>query len=127
MAQHSSTAALQSLALQLGVTLLAAAALVPVGTDWALGALLGGGIAIAGNLLTVMLVFRNYRAADPGALTTRMMGAEVGRLVLVAAGFAIVFVTVEEPAVFALLGSFLVVHLLPAWWMHRVSDQAMKR
>ncbi|TVP83189.1 ATP synthase subunit I [Thioalkalivibrio sp.] len=127
MTQQSSKAALQSLALQLGVTLFAAAALVPVSTAWALGALLGGGIAIVGNLFAVVLVFRNYRAADPGALTTRMMGAELARLVLVAAGFAIVFVTVDEPAVFVLLGSFLVVHLLPVWWMHRVSDQAMKR
>ena len=127
MAQQSSTAALHSLVLQLGVTLLVSAAIVPVSASWALGALLGGGLAIAGNLLVVMLVFRNYRAADPGALTTRMMGAELARLVLVAAGFALVFVSVEEPAMFPLLGSFLVVHLLPVWWMHRVSDQAMKR
>ncbi|MFO8152147.1 ATP synthase subunit I [Thioalkalivibrio sp.] len=127
MAQQSFTAALQSLALQVGVTLFAAAAMVPISAAWALAALLGGGLAIAGNLLVVMLVFRNYRAADPGTLTTRMMGAELARLALVAAGFALVFVSVEEPAMFSLLGSFLVVHLLPVWWMHRVSDQAMKR
>jgi ATP synthase protein I len=89
--------------------------------------LLGGAIAIAGNLLVVALVFRGYRAAEPGGLATRMMGAELARLVLVGIGFALVFASVKNPAVIALFGSFLVVHLVPVWWMHRVSDQAMKR
>jgi len=127
MTQQSSTPALQSLALQLGLTLFAAAAFLPFNAAWALSVLLGGGIAIAGNLLAVVLVFRRYRAAEAGALATRMMGAEFARLALVAMGFAVVFASVKELAVIVLFGSFLVVHLLPVWWMHRVSDQAMKR
>lgn len=127
MTQQSSTPALQSLALQLGLTLFAAAAVLPFNTAWALAVLLGGAIAIAGNLLAVLLVFRRYRAAEAGALATRMMGAEFARLAVVALGFAIVFASLKDVAVIVLFGSFLVVHLLPVWWMHRVSDQAMKR
>jgi ATP synthase protein I len=127
MTQQSSTPALQTLALQLGLTLFAAAAFLPFSAAWAFAALLGGGIAIAGNLLAVLLVFRRYRAAEAGALAARMMGAELARLALVAVGFAIVFASVKEPAVIVLFGAFLVVHLLPVWWLHRVSDQAMKR
>ena len=127
MTQQSSTPALQSLALQLGLTLFAAAAVLPFNTAWALAVLLGGAIAIAGNLMAVLLVFRRYRAAEAGALATRMMGAEFARLAVVALGFAIVFASLKDVAVIVLFGSFLVVHLLPVWWMHRVSDQAMKR
>jgi ATP synthase protein I len=127
MTQQTSTSAFHSLALQLGLTLFAAAALLPFNAAWTLAALLGGGIATAGNLLTVLLVFRRYRAAEAATLATRMMGAEFARLALVAGGFAIVFTSVKEPAVLVLFGAFLVVHLLPVWWMHRVSDQAMKR
>jgi ATP synthase protein I len=127
MTQQTSTPALQSLGLQLGLTLLASAVLLPFSAAASLAALLGGAIAIAGNLAVVALVFRRYRAAEPGGLATRMMGGELARLVLVAVGFGLVFVNVKDPAVLVLFGSFLVVHLLPVWWMHRVSDQAMKR
>lgn len=127
MTQQSSTPALQSLGLQLALTLFSAAAFLPFSATAALSALLGGGIAIAGNLLVVALVFRRYRAAEPGRLATRMMGAELARLALVAVGFGLVFASVKEAAVFVLFGTFLVVHLVPVWWLHRVSDHAMKR
>ena len=118
---------MQSLAVQLGITLVAALAALPFSAHWAIAVLLGGMIAIAGNLLAVVLVFRRYRAAEAGALATRMIGAEFARLLVVAAGFALVFATLKDVAVFVLFGAFLIVHLLPVWWLHRVSDQAMKR
>jgi ATP synthase protein I len=127
MTQQTSRPAFQSLGLQLALTLAASAAFLPFGAAASLAVLLGGAIAIAGNLLVVALVFRGYRAAEPGGLATRMMGAELARLVLVGVGFALVFASVKNPVVIALFGSFLVVHLVPVWWMHRVSDQAMKR
>jgi ATP synthase protein I len=127
MTQQTSRPAFQSLGLQFALTLAASAAFLPFGAAASLAVLLGGAIAIAGNLLVVALVFRGYRAAEPGGLATRMMGAELARLVLVGVGFALVFASVKNPVVIALFGSFLVVHLVPVWWMHRVSDQAMKR
>lgn len=127
MKQWISTPAVQSLGLQLALTLAASGLLLPFSVAASLATFLGGAIAIAGNLLVVALVFGRYRAAEPGGLTTRMVGAELARLVLVAVGFGLVFVNVRDPAVLVLFGSFLLVHLLPVWWLHRVSDQAMKR
>jgi ATP synthase protein I len=127
MTQQTSRPAFQSLGLQLALTLVASAVFLPFGAAASLAVLLGGAIAIAGNLLVVALVFRTYRAAEPGGLATRMMGAELARLVLVGVAFGLVFASVENPVVLALFGSFLVVHLVPVWWMHRGSDQAMKR
>ena len=127
MTQWFSMPAVQSLGLQLALTMVASVLFLPFSAAASLAALLGGAIAIAGNLLAVALIFRRYRAAEPGGLATRMMGAQFARLAVVAAGFGIVFVNVEDPAVLVLFGSFLVVHLLPVWWLHRVSDQAMKR
>ncbi|AHE99703.1 ATP synthase subunit I [Thioalkalivibrio paradoxus] len=127
MTPKTATPAVQSFGLQLALTLIVSAALLPLGTGPAFAALLGGIIAAAGNLLVIALVFRRYRAAEPGSLATRMMGAELARLGLVAAGFGLVFANVKDPAVFALFGTFLAVHLVPVWWMHRVSAQAMKR
>jgi ATP synthase protein I len=57
-----------------------------------------------------------------------MMGAEAGPPCRWSRWASrLVFASVKEPAVIVLFGSFLVVHLLPVWWLHRVSDQAMKR
>jgi ATP synthase protein I len=127
MTAQTSSPAVQSLGLQLLATLLVAAALLPLGRAPALSALLGGGIAGAGNLLAIALVFRRYRAAAPGGLAVRMMGAEMARLLLVAVGFGAVFARLAEPSILPLFGTFLLVHLLPVWWLHRASIQATKR
>ncbi len=127
MTAQTSNPAIQSLGLQLAASLLIAAALLPWGALPALSALLGGAIATAGNLLVVFVVFRRYQAAAPGGLATRMMGAEMARLLLAAVGFGLVFANVADPSIAALFGTFLLVHLLPVWWLHRASIQATKR
>ena len=127
MSSQTSSPAVQSLGLQVAAALILAAALLPLGTLPALSALLGGAIATAGNLLVVMLVFRRYQAAAPGGLATRMMGAEMARLLLAAVGFGLVFANVADPSIAALFGTFLLVHLLPVWWLHRASILATKR
>jgi ATP synthase protein I len=127
MKSWTSTPAGQSLGLQFGLTLIVAAVLLLVSPVAAVSALLGGLIASAGNLLVVGLVFRRYRAAEAGRLATRMIGAELARLGLVAVAFGLVFANFPDPVLVALFGTFLAVHLAPVWWIHRVSDQAMKR
>jgi len=127
MKSWASTPAAQSLGLQFGLTLIVSAVLVPFSFAAALSALLGGLIASAGNLLVVGLVFQRYRAAEAGRLASRMMGAELARLGLVAVAFALVFANYRDPVLAALFGTFLAVHLVPVWWIHRVSDQELKR
>lgn len=119
--------AFQSLGLQSAVTVAAALLLLPFVREVSVAIILGGLIAIAGNALAILVVFRQYQAADPGALASRMMGAELGRLILAGVGFGLVFawgVPVNVPVLF---GAFLIVHLLPVWWLHRAKIQTNKR
>lgn len=120
---------MQSLGIQLVFSLLVAALLIPfMGIMAGVSALAGGMIATVGNLLVVFVVFRQYQAANPGALAGRMMGAEVGRLLLVAAAFALVFASLHDMVVVPVLFlTFLVVHLLPIWWLHRAKIKTTKR
>ncbi len=128
MTPRRSRHALHSLGLQLAATLILSGLILalfpPVA---ALSGLIGGAIATLGNALVAIVVFRGYRATEAGALAGRMMAAEAGRLLLIAIAFGVVFAHLDDPNLVALFGVFLLVHLLPVWWMHRVSDQAMTR
>lgn len=119
--------ALQTLAVQLVLTLVFAVSLLTVSFEASASALAGAAVAVLGNLVVVGLVFRGYSASDPGGLVTRMIGAGMGRLVVVALGFAIIFSQYPDPVVWALFGSFILVHLAPAWWMHRATGLERKR
>ncbi len=127
MRADKTSRALQTLGLQLGLTLGFSVLLLVVGLNASVSALVGGAVAVLGNLLVVGLVFSGYSAADPGSLVTRMMGAGLGRLAVVAVGFAIIFSQYPNPVVWALFGSFILVHLAPAWWMHRATGLERKR
>ncbi|PYG03572.1 MULTISPECIES: ATP synthase subunit I [Thioalkalivibrio] len=120
--------AIQSLGLQLAVTLLLTVLLLVLSLpSAAISMALGGGIAALGNAVMVFAVFGAYRASAARNLAGRMMLAQVFRLLLIAAAFAAVFAGYENPDLLALFGGFLAVHLLPVWWVHRASAQAMKR
>ncbi|WP_026287749.1 ATP synthase subunit I [Thioalkalivibrio sp. ALJ24] len=128
MTPRSSSPAIQSLGLQLAATLLPTVLLLALSLpSAAISMALGGGIAVLGNAVMVFAVFGAYRAAAVRDLTGRMMLAQVFRLLLIAAAFAGVFARYDEPDLLALFGGFLAVHLLPVWWVHRASAQAMKR
>ncbi|WP_018863326.1 MULTISPECIES: ATP synthase subunit I [Thioalkalivibrio] len=120
--------ALQSIGLQLALTLILSGlflALFP--PIVAISAMVGGMTATLGNAVAAVVVFRAYRSDQVGSLTARMMGAELGRLVIIAVAFGVAFAYLDEPNLLALFGIFLLVHLAPLWWLHRVSDQAMTR
>lgn len=112
----------RTLALQAVLTLAISAPFSLLGFHHALSALLGGALAIIGNIIVVMLVFGRYRASESSTLATRMMSSAFLRLLVVGAGFGLIFNYYSEPVIWALFGSFLLVHLLPAWWVHRVTS-----
>jgi ATP synthase protein I len=120
------TPAAQSLGLQLLLTAVAAVAALLWSPVAALSVGLGGAIAAVGHLVVTGLVFQRYSAARPDGLAARMMGAEFARLVVVGACFALVFANLRDLAVVALFGSFLLVHLVPVWWLHRSPVQTEK-
>ncbi len=128
MTPRSYSHALQSLGLQLAATaLLTVLLLVFVSPSAAAFMAIGGAIAIMGNAVMVIAVFGDYQAAAVRSLAGRMMFAQAGRLLLIAGAFAVVFARFDEPDLLVLFGGFLAVHLLPVWWIHRASAQAMKR
>lgn len=118
----------QSLGLQLALTLILSGLLLALFSPIvALSAAVGGITATLGNAVAAAVVFRAYRSDQAGSLTARMMGAQMGRLVIIAVAFGVAFAYLDEPDLLALFGIFLLVHLAPLWWLHRVSDQAMTR
>ncbi|WP_018993357.1 ATP synthase subunit I [Thioalkalivibrio sp. ALgr1] len=120
--------ALQSIGLQLALTLILSGLLLALFPPIvAISAMIGGLTATLGNAVAAVVVFRAYRSDQVGSLTARMMGAELGRLVIIAVAFGVAFAYLDEPNLLALFGIFLLVHLAPLWWLHRVSDQAMTR
>lgn len=117
----------KALLYQVGLTLLVAAGLVFTGAEHGYSALIGGGIATVANGLFAWWVFQPYRAQQPGHVVARMYGAELAKLAFVALAFVGVFLWVEPLSVAALLGCFLVVHLVPALTAARASTGRRKR
>jgi ATP synthase protein I len=76
--------------------------------------LMGGFIAAVSNGFFASRVFGDYRAQEPHRMLQRWYGAEVSRLVLVGLLFAAAFIWVKPLSVGALLGAFLVIHLIPS-------------
>jgi ATP synthase protein I len=99
---------------QLALTLLLAAAALVFGTSVALSVLLGGAVCVLANTIFALLVFRQYRAQDAGALVGRFFGAEVVKLSLILGLFAIAFATKAGINPPALLVAYFAVQVLPA-------------
>ena len=75
--------------------------------------LLGAGIAILTTIYTLNKVFCKYDATKPAQLIQQFYTAQVGRILIVMALFAIVFVRLMPVNVIGLLTSYLFMHLLP--------------
>jgi ATP synthase protein I len=94
---------------------------------WALSLLAGGILAAVGNLVIVLLMFRTHPAAGIVPVGSILMMAEVARLLIVAAGFALIFHFYPSVFVPALFVAFLIVHLIPVWWVHRSAQPVTTR
>ncbi len=88
------------------------------GATAAWSALLGGALALAANLLFALLVFRAYRAQEPGRLATRMYAAEAVKLLFVGLAFAAIFLWIRPLNVAALFVAFFLVQVLPPLVAH---------
>jgi len=115
--------------IQLLTALGLAAAATFFGWTAVLSALIGGGVCTLANALFALLVFRRYRAQEPGMMVMRFYGAEIGKIALVLALFAAAFVLIEGLNLPALLGAYFVVQVFPAMlassWMS--ADKQNKR
>ena len=97
---------------QLVVGLIAIAVALPFGTPAALSALIGAAVCFLANMVFAFWVFRKYRAQDAGLLVMRMYGAEMAKIVMTLALFAVAFATIEGLNLPALLGAYFAVQVL---------------
>ncbi len=92
----------------------------------ALSAFLGGIIALSASALFAFWVFAPYRAQQPGALVTRFYAAEIGKLLLVASAFAVVFIWLKPLNIVALFVSFFLVQVVSPVLAHWQAGEAQR-
>ncbi len=116
----------QLLVIQSGLVFLSTVAGMVFGKVAALSAFLGGGIALGASALFAFLVFAPYRAQQPGALVARFYIAEVGKLLLVACAFAVIFIWVRPLNAAALFVSFFLVQVVSPLLAHWLTGEAQR-
>ena len=107
---------------QSGLTLLLAAGALIAGERYAISTLAGGGAATIVNGAAAWLVFRPYNASAGAALTGRFYTAELLRLVLAATAFLIAVRWFGSLSIAAMLGAYLLIHLLTGVLMSLVNN-----
>ena len=80
----------------------------------ALSILIGGGACTLATSLFAASVFGPYEARRPQALVGRIIGAEIGKLLLVIGIFVFAFARVDDLNVPAMLAAYFAVQVLPA-------------
>lgn len=105
---------LRMLVLQVVLTLILAVSGLALSQDAALSILIGGGACILATALFAATVFGPCRAGRPEALLGKIVGAEIGKLLLVVGIFVYAFAKVKGLVVPAMLGAYFVAQVLPA-------------
>lgn len=95
---------------KLGIATVATALALPLGPAVAFAVLLGAAVGFAANHCFARRVFA-HEATEVGSLRAVLYRAEVARLVVACALFAVVFALARDVNVPALLAGFLAVHL----------------
>jgi len=113
MRQPDALQAKRVLVLQLILTFVAALIGLPFGLSVAFSALVGAGVCLLANASFAFWFFRGYRAQEPERLLIRLYGAEMGKIAMILALFAVSFVTIDGLHLPALLFAYLVVQVVP--------------
>ncbi len=96
------------------LTLAFAAGALAFAQTTALSILIGGGACTLATSLFAASVFGPYEARRPQALVGRIIGAEIGKLILVIGIFVFAFARVDDLNVPAMLAAYFAVQVLPA-------------
>lgn len=99
--------------IQIFITLTLTAGAFLISRPIGLSVFVGAGACTAANGLFALLVFKRYRAQEPGVLLMRFYSAEIIKIALVLAVFVAAFVVLEEVNLPALLGTYVIVQVLP--------------
>ena len=97
---------------QFGATIAVAIVLLYIDVWYAWSGLIGGMISASVYTLTAHKIFVPYRAQNPVEVLARMFGAEIQKLLLTGAFFAVAIFTIHSLSVGALLGTYLFIQVL---------------
>ncbi|MCU7907216.1 MAG: ATP synthase subunit I [Candidatus Thiodiazotropha sp. (ex Epidulcina cf. delphinae)] len=97
--------------LQAGAAIAIGLVLLVLGKTAACSGLTGGLIAALANGFFALRSFVHYRAQDPGKIASRMLGAEIQKLVLTGLMFTMAIVAISPLSIGALLGGYLCVQV----------------
>lgn len=111
---HQLQVPLRTLVLQAALTLILAISGLAMSRDAALSILIGGGACILATALFAATVFGPYRAGRPAALLAKIVGAEIGKLILLVGIFVFAIAKVKGLVVPAMLGAYFAAQVLPA-------------
>lgn len=100
--------------IQVILTLILAAGAMAFSGAAALSILIGGGTCVLATALFAASVFGPYEARRPEALLGRIIGAEIGKLILVIGLFVFAFARVDVLNVPAMLAAYFAAQMLPA-------------
>ncbi len=105
---------LRMLIIQLVLTLCLAVSGLAISYAAALSILVGGGTCILATALFAATVFGPYRVGRPAALLGKILGAEIGKLILVVGIFVFAFAKVDGLVVPAMLAAYFAAQVLSA-------------
>lgn len=104
---------------QLVLALLAVVLAMPFGAEPLISVAIGAGVCLLANWVFALWVFRRYRTAQPGELLLRFYGAEIVKIGMILALFALAFTRIEALNLPALLGTYFALQVLPALFASR--------
>lgn len=110
-------------ALQFGAALAIGLPMLFFGKVVAVSAILGGLIAALANGYLAYRSFGRYRAQEPERIASRMLGAEIQKLLLIGLMFVLVIVYIKPLSMGALLGSYLFVQLVVPLVVLHIQDK----
>ena len=88
--------------------------LLPLGSTVAISGFLGGAIAFVSSLIMYLLVFRQYRAQQPEKILAKFYSAEIAKLIIAMAAFAVIVLNVQPLSFASLILVYFVIQVIPA-------------
>ncbi len=106
--------AVKLLLIQGGLLILITVMLLVFDTTVALSGFLGGTLAFSTSLLMYLIIFGRYRAQQPGRILAKFYSAELVKLIITVAAFALIVLNVKPLSCAALILVYFFIQVIPA-------------
>ena len=102
---------------QVVLTAIVVLALVPFEKNLAMSAMFGGGIVIFTGIIMSVMVFKKYRAQQPEKIVAGFFSAEIAKLIITMAAFALIVFNVQSLNFLTLITVFFIIQVVPALFL----------